>query len=156
MSLNFKPNKDAFKLKCGKGRVKESFRDETDINAIVAKFRLTGIQPHTRNVVARYADVSELPSYPEAFAQVQEAKEMFAALPSKIRSRFGNDPGQLLAFCADKNNYDEAVKIGLIDKPETEKPKIDASRKSTDALKKKIKKPEAKVPLDSPEPEATE
>lgn len=132
MSMNNKKPGKKPVLKCGPGRTKTSFRDETDINKMVAKFRATGIAPRVSEVVARYADVSDIPTYAEAFNQVQEAQKMFLALPSAIRTRFGNNPGQLLEFCSDKNNRDEAIKLGLV-----EKPKIVAPREETEAITEK-------------------
>ena len=36
------------------------------------------------------------------------------ALPSDVRSRFGNNPAELLDFLNDNSNYDEAIRLGLI------------------------------------------
>ena len=56
------------------------------------------------------------------FRQAQEtviaAAEAFAALPSRVRQRFNNDPAELLEFLADESNREEAVFLGLIEKPE--------------------------------------
>jgi len=48
------------------------------------------------------------------------AQRAFEALPAKIRDRFANSPERFLAFLADPDNLDEAVKLGLVNKPEPE------------------------------------
>ena len=42
------------------------------------------------------------------------ANNSFAAMPAEIRARFNNDAGAFVDFCADANNRDEAIKLGLI------------------------------------------
>lgn len=100
-------------LKCAPGRVKQSFKDECDINAIMARYNRTGILPQSR-IGALYGDVSALTSYQDGLDLVSRIDDAFAALPSAVRARFGNSPENLLDFLGDKRNLDEAVRLGLV------------------------------------------
>jgi phage internal scaffolding protein len=64
---------------------------------------------------AKYGDFSIVPSHQEAMSLVMAAEDHFMQLPSNIRSRFNNDPGQLLNFLGEASNREEAIKLGLIE-----------------------------------------
>lgn len=130
---------------CGPSKTKTSERDACDINKMVARFKDSGVLPIVNDIAAQYADVSELGSYHDARNRIANAEQMFGSLPSKIRERFHNDPGELLTFFADEKNRDEAIKLGLHPKPEIKKPDEPA------APAKPAKKPEAAAPADSTE-----
>lgn len=51
----------------------------------------------------------------------REASDRFMSLPAKIRSRFHNDPAELYRFVSNPENDDEAVKLGLLKRPEAKK-----------------------------------
>lgn len=92
---------------------KASEMDAVDINKIMARFDKTGLVPYV-TAQAMYADVSQLGDYRDALERVSKAEEMFMELPVKVRNRFGNDPGQFLAFCSDPANVKELTEMGLI------------------------------------------
>lgn len=94
------------------GRTKQSFKAECDINTIMARYMKTGLLEHVRADVAQYLDVTGA-DYQDAQNLVAGAKSMFHSLPSHIRSKFENDPAQLLAFMENPANAAEAVKLGL-------------------------------------------
>lgn len=96
----------------GAGRTKQSFRDECDINTIMARYMATGVLPMPNQLEARYADVTGI-DYQNAMEVVADARSMFENLPSKIRDRFQNDPAQLLEFVHNEVNHAEAVELGL-------------------------------------------
>ena len=95
--------------------VKQSFKDEVDINNIIAKYSQTGVLPEVRDGVAQYLDMTKIPNYEKVLNTVIQAQELFDSLPADVRYRFRNDPGQMLDFFKDDKNYDEAVKLGLLD-----------------------------------------
>lgn len=99
-------------------RTKQEFAAESDINVLLATYERTGQLPAYREIAPTYADVSNLPDYQEALNFVADANRHFSALPAKIRERFHNDPGQLLAFLGDENNQAEAIDLGLLKKIE--------------------------------------
>lgn len=95
----------------------QQFKNECDINYIVNRYLQTGyVNPMlVRNGKPVFGDVSTIAGYKETLDQIQEADQMFMQLPAKIRDRFQHDPLQLLQFVADNKNYDEAVRLGLVE-----------------------------------------
>lgn len=98
---------------------KQSFARETDINEIMKKYTKTGLldpsQLATRQ--AQFADVSEIGDFQQCQEIVQNAQKAFMTLPAELRSRFDNEPAKLLDFCANDENKEEAIKLGIISKP---------------------------------------
>jgi phage internal scaffolding protein len=96
----------------------QQFKDDCDVNMILRKH---GHDPVAFQALTRpggiYADFSNITDYREMLDTVMTAQDAFAALPAHLRYRFGNDPSQLLAFVQDKKNYDEGVKLGIINPP---------------------------------------
>lgn len=95
-------------------RVKQSFKDECDINKILARWQKTGVLDHVNRYQGDYADVTPIPDYREALNSVMAAQAAFNSLPSKIRERFGNDPAQFLDFVHDEGNLNEMRSLGLL------------------------------------------
>lgn len=103
-------------IECGASMTFQHFKDECDINNIVARYP-NGITPYDdRASKMQYGDFTDADIFDFQSAQnkIVEAQEKFGALPSDVRARFDNDPGKLLAFLADSNNLDEAAKLGLV------------------------------------------
>lgn len=69
-------------------------------------------------MVPRYADATVVPSYHEALELVSDAQEAFDELPSDIRRRFENDPGQYFDFVTNPENIPEMIKMGLAQDPD--------------------------------------
>jgi len=95
----------------------QSHVDSCDVNLIVKQYEKTGLLKNVGDGTLRYGDLTNLPTFQEAQNIVVAAKEAFAALPSKIRDRFQNDPEKLMEFIDNDENYDEAVKLGLAIRP---------------------------------------
>lgn len=96
----------------------QSAKDECDINLIIERANAGMAPAFVNERVPQFGDFSEVADYQSAFNQVIEAQDQFAALPSKVRARFGNDPAQLLSFISDASNRDEAIRLGLISPPD--------------------------------------
>jgi len=111
------------------GRTKQSFKDECDINLIMAKYQKTGAITHVNKYGANYEFATSI-DFTEAMQLVVTAQEMFNGLPSSIRTRFENDPAEFLDFVQDANNVPEMRKMGLI-APE-EPPEVPQEVKKTD------------------------
>lgn len=95
---------------------KQSFKTECDINAIMKKFQKTGAITHYANNAGSYMDV---PSGDLLDAQliIANANTMFEELPSSIRKKFENDPGQFLDFVQNEDNLEEMYELGLKTSP---------------------------------------
>ncbi len=92
----------------------QHFKDECDVNVIVAKAKLIGSLP-SGNREPLFGDFEKFPkNLQERFDMYNEAYERFLLLPSEIRKRFGNNPVNLLDFLRDPANVDEAVNLGLL------------------------------------------
>lgn len=103
-------------------RTQQQFKDEVDMNNIIAKYHQTGQVTHLARKAGAYTDLSNVSDYQKSMQMVIDAQNAFDTLPAKLRARFGNDPAQLLAFMGDKNNYDEGVKLGLLEPKSTPPP----------------------------------
>ena len=103
----------------------QCFKQECDINSIVARYKETGqfYDPMNRlNQQPRmyqFMDCSEVPDYGDALNVVRKANDMFLSLDSKVRDRFGNNPKLLFDFLSKEENREEAQKLGLLKPVET-------------------------------------
>ena len=106
-------------LDCGDETVtQQCFKDECDINILLAKFAVTGQLPENVRVPP-YVDFEEAFDFQSSMNVIRAAEEAFNAMPAEVRGRFQNDPGRFLEFANDASNYDEALKMGLaIKRPE--------------------------------------
>ena len=95
----------------------QHFKDECDINNILRQFNVTGLLPET-TLSPRYGDFTGISDYHTALNQVIAAEDEFMRLPADLRARFENDPAKLIDFLDNQENKDEAMKLGLINKPE--------------------------------------
>ena len=108
----------------GESMTQQQFLEECDINRIMQRYQETGVLVDpmvgtgTRQPI--FGDFSEEFDLREAMDKVNDAYEQFYQLPSRIRERFDNSPVKLLEFLRDSENYDEAVKLGLVKPRETE------------------------------------
>lgn len=98
----------------GNGRTKQSFKDECDINNLMAKYLKTGRMEHVNQALPRFECVSEY-DFQEAQNLIAQAASMFEDIPSKIRNRFENNPGKLLDWVHDPRNAQEAASLGFLD-----------------------------------------
>lgn len=97
----------------GPGRTKQSFKAESDINNIMARFKKTGVIDFATRYQARYADVSAM-DFMECMQTVANAKSMFFSMPAHVRDRFENKPELFLDFVQNPANQQEARELGLL------------------------------------------
>lgn len=91
----------------------QSFRDECDINTIMARYQSTGALPVLNESQAQWLDVTGM-DFQRHMDFLLEAQQMFDELPSSIRDRFGNDPAAFLDFTSNPDNTVEIAKMGLL------------------------------------------
>lgn len=103
-SLSFPPNSRW---------TKQSFKDECDINTLMARYQSTGEMPVLNVVAPQYLDASGM-DFQDMQNRVLEAQALFMELPSKLRTRFANDPAQFLDYVADSSNHAEMRQLGLL------------------------------------------
>lgn len=119
-AYNFRSVHPGF-LCVGPSMTQQHFKDECDINVIIARHDTTGLwcKPGDLAKVRQpiFDDFSVLPDFMDAQNFLNEAGDLFNALPSGIRRRFDNNPAELLEFLADPANASEAVALGLVSAP---------------------------------------
>lgn len=114
----------------GPSLTQQHFKEECDINNIIAKYA-SGIQDLTpenvRNLISQvtppeqllnrrqpvFGDYYSVKDYQSAQNILREADEAFNAIPSYIRLKFGNDPAQFLEWLHDPKNKKEAEQYGF-------------------------------------------
>ena len=99
----------------------QSFKDDADINCIIARYENTGVLVDPAVPVSRtpeFGDYSDMPTYQEAQNVLVAANNAFYSLSSKIRERFGNDPASYFQFVQSlekgSDDYEEAVRLGIV------------------------------------------
>lgn len=92
----------------------QNMKDECDVNSILDRYRKTGMINHIRNSPGQYGDFSTFQDFKTNLDAVKDAYAQFESLPAHLRKRFANDPANLVEFVMDNENYDEAVKLGLV------------------------------------------
>lgn len=92
---------------------RQEFKAECDINTIMGKYMRTGELPHVNLVAPQYFDASGV-DFQTHMNAIAEAKSLFAQLPSSVRNRFYNDPGQFVDFCSEPANRTEMAQMGLL------------------------------------------
>ena len=95
----------------GPGAV-QSYRDECDINQIMADVQRTGAAEWLATRPGTYEDVTGV-DFQSAMDTIVRATEAFEALPSGVRDRFANDPARFLDFVHDEKNIPEMIALGL-------------------------------------------
>lgn len=91
----------------------QSAEEESNINTIVRRFGLTGELPNNIRM-PQSGDFTGIGDFHSAMNLVRSAQEEFLRVPAEVRARFNNDPARLISFIEDGANYDEALKLGLV------------------------------------------
>jgi len=94
------------------GMTKQSFKDECNINKIMAKFQRTGVLNHYAKHQHQYGDIPAI-QYADALNIIADANSMFEELPSTVRAQFENDPAKFLEFAENPDNLDKMRDLGL-------------------------------------------
>lgn len=102
----------------------QQFKDDVDITKVMKKYKT---QPgfnkwfNSKPITGGgYTDLTKAKDYLGSLQTVVDAQNAFAALPSELRSRFNNDPAEMLNFIHDKKNYQECIKLGIFEKPKNQ------------------------------------
>lgn len=103
MSLYYQENGKFEVVKFGKSLTKQSFKDETDINKILAKAQKAGSLDHLTAHEAEYGDFAGY-DLMEHFEKIERAQNIFDDLPSEVRNEFKNEPGLFFDFVNDPVN----------------------------------------------------
>lgn len=107
----------------GESLTQQNFAHDANINTIVGR-HLKGRMGNNLSNIGQggsrqpiFGDFSSI-DYHEMLNKVTSIDSVFSRLPARIRARFRNRPELAIAFCEDKANLKEAVKLGLLIVPE--------------------------------------
>lgn len=137
----FGPKKRVSIETTGPSRTHQSFKDECDINNILANYQRTGVLRHQEMREANYGEFAEV-DFHGAMQMTIDAQEAFMRVPSELRKRFHNDPGEFFAFVNDEANAAEMVELGLSHAP------LDAGQQAVVEQEKERGKPPAEPPAE--------
>lgn len=122
-------------------RAQQQFKDESDINTIVKRFGLTGELPDDFKAPVS-GDFTNIMDFQSAMNAIRAAEESFMEMPAEMRARFNNDPQRLIEFLDNGDNRDEALKMGIIQKPpEKTRDMLDAIDEMNQNLKTYVERP---------------
>lgn len=82
----------------GDSLTQQQFREENDINTMMRRFNVTGAIPAMGLKEPMYGDFTGIEDFETAVEKVEKARQDFLRLPPELRERFGNDPGELIAY----------------------------------------------------------
>lgn len=100
-----------------KSRTQQQFRDQVDINNLVKKYTLNKLEDTWVFDPQNYSDFSNVGSLQDAAQKVIDAESTFSKLPSTLRTKFQNNPQNLIDFLSNPKNKDEAIELGLFKTP---------------------------------------
>lgn len=107
-------------------KTRQSEAQSADINFIVKKYEVTGVLPIEKREGV-FADISEVPSFQEALAQLGRAKEYFMSLPPDVREAFGGEPAKMLDAWGRGEMAEVFERIGLLERVPAEAPAAGAA-----------------------------
>jgi hypothetical protein len=105
------------------GRTKQAFKDQTDINKILAKAATGQTITHLAKHEAAYGDFSDYEDLLTAHGRLQRGQRIFDELPGEVKREFHQDPGRFFAYVNDPENVGRLHELvpGLA-KPGTQMP----------------------------------
>lgn len=123
----------------GKSKTDPSWAKDLEAQNVINKYMKTGQWLGTPR--GQYDPDGQLMNVDlgSALAVVREATDAFNSLPSDLRARFGNSPEAYVSFIQNKENMDEAIKLGLLVKKENKPTDVDRIVGAVDGLAKEIK-----------------
>lgn len=113
-------------LACGKGRTKQSFKDESNINFIMAKYAKTGVLPQARqDQLGQFLDLPDQIDLHTALQFMDVGSEAFEKLPAQLRKTFNNSPVEFLEALQSADHRDMLIEFGIFNRPPAPAPAPD-------------------------------
>jgi len=100
-----------FVLDYSDGRTKQSFKDSTNINKILAKAAKGNTISHLAKHGAVYGDFSDVDDLLTAQRRLKKAEQIFSELPAEIRREFQQSPSKFFNFVNDPANADDLARV---------------------------------------------
>lgn len=125
----------------GESKVQQHQTDSNSIKDLEAR-HLQNNMPQMNPKIPQYLDLSSGLSHHEMLNKVTETNQAFMNLNPHIRKKFHNQPQELIDFCKNEQNLEEAEALGLVPKgtfvppqKEPEAPKPPSTPKEADKTK---------------------
>lgn len=118
--MKLKWNKEKTRLQSvpeGVSMTDQSDKNMVDINVIMKNYAKTGLLPQFKDKIGHYIDTTQIPSYMEAQAQIEHAKNLFMQLPSQVRKLMDNNPANLEKVLVNPEYKEILIKCGVLEKP---------------------------------------
>lgn len=93
------------------GRTKQSFKDQTNINKILARAANGQTISHISKYGAVYGDFSDIDDLLAARDKLERGKQIFHELPGEIRREFANDPSKFFHYVNDPRNAEDLTRV---------------------------------------------
>lgn len=93
------------------GRTKQSFKDETDINMILARSHRGEAITHLAKYEAQYGDFSDISSLQEAHDRLQVGLKIFDDLPGEVKREFQQSPKKFFEYVNHPENKQKLDKL---------------------------------------------
>lgn len=88
--------------------------DSADVNKIIEKFILSGtVDNIAQGEAMENVQLSTQTDYHETHRVLQNARRSFMKLGEEVRTKFHNDPIEMLEFMKDPKNIEECHRLGL-------------------------------------------
>jgi len=95
----------------------QHFREEVNINNIIAKYNKTGVITHVAKTRKRFGDFKDFADLLPDLDRVTKAQQAFEELPATIRNEFGNSIEGFFKFIKNPANEEQCIKWGIFDPP---------------------------------------
>lgn len=93
------------------GRTKQSFKDATDINKLLAKAAKGESLSHLVRHGASYGDFTDMPDLLTAHEKLARGQEIFMELPAEIRQEFNQSAGAFFRYVNDPEHKDDLARL---------------------------------------------
>lgn len=107
----------------GTSMTNEADRDGTDLNILIRRMTTQEIRERPPVNPAAYGDATHVFDLQDMLDQTAKARDLFMRLPATVRAKFDNAPAKLYDYLRNEDNYDEAVKLGILERAPEPKPK---------------------------------
>lgn len=94
-------------------RTRQEFKDECDINILMAHYERNAVMPPQNGKTPQYFDASNVPDFRESLDIAREAQEAFMRVPAHVRKELDNDVYKFVEYAQDEKNIDQLRKWGL-------------------------------------------
>jgi phage internal scaffolding protein len=117
----------------GESLTEQSYAHDAKIQNIIKSYDSRGFFDTINRNPDQYGDFTQVTDLHTAMNKIQDAKDNFMTLPSRIREKFQNDPRSFYEFASKEENFEELVDMGIA----TEKVPVETPKESSPVVEEK-------------------